>query len=280
MYRIEQKKILNENVTLMRVKAPLVANKAKPGQFIVFRLDEKGERVPLTISDIDKEKGTVTIIFQIVGQSTYMLNQLNEGDSILDFLGPLGLPTPLRDFKKVCLIGGGVGSAIIYPQAKELHEKGSNVDVILGFRGKEHVILEEEMRKVSDQLFITTDDGTYGIKGLVTDQLQKQLDEGNSYDAVIAIGPVPMMKYVSLLTKRYEIPTIVSLNSIMVDGTGMCGSCRITVDGETKFACVDGPDFDGHLVDFDSLEKRNNLYHDIEEEKYHECRLLGGLRGE
>lgn len=278
MYRIVRRKNLNEFVTLMEIDAPMIAQKAKPGQFIIFRVDELGERIPLTIADSDAQKGTVTIIFQIVGQSTKLLNQLNEGDSILDFVGPLGEPTHLANAKKVCVIGGGVGCAIAYPQAKALHKMGTQVDVIMGFRSIDIVILEDEMKEVSDHLYITTDDGTYGEKGFVTDKLKKLIEEGNNYDLVIAIGPIPMMKFVSALTKQYNINTIVSLNPIMVDGTGMCGACRVTVDGKTRFACVEGPDFDGHLVDFDSLMKRNTMYHDIEEEHNHQCRLFGGLK--
>jgi len=261
----------------MEVDAPLIAQKAKPGQFIIFRVDEKGERVPLTIADTDIEKGTVTIIFQIVGESTKLLNQLNEGDHILDFVGPLGVPTHFYDAKKVCVIGGGVGCAIAYPQAKALHKAGTDVDVIMGFRSKDIVILEDEMKEVCSRLFITTDDGTYGEKGFVTDKLKSLIEEGCKYDLVIAIGPIPMMKFVSLLTKQYGISTLVSLNPIMVDGTGMCGACRVTVDGKTRFACVEGPDFDGHLVDFDSLLKRNTVYHEHEEEHNHKCRLFGGV---
>lgn len=280
MYRIVRKKNLNEFVTLMDIDAPFIAQKAKPGQFIIFRVDELGERIPLTIADSDAQKGTVTIIFQIVGQSTKLLNQLNEGDSILDFVGPLGEPTHLSNAKKVCVIGGGVGCAIAYPQAKALHNQGTQVDVIMGFRSRDIVILEEQMKQVCDRLFITTDDGTYGEKGFVTDKLKSLIEAGNNYDLVIAIGPIPMMKFVSALTKQYDIKTIVSLNPIMVDGTGMCGACRVTVDGETRFACVEGPDFDGHLVDFDSLMKRNTVYHEFEEKRNHECRLFGGHQHE
>lgn len=276
MYEVVKKRLLNEHVTLMEVSAPLIAKKAKPGQFIMFRIDEQGERIPLTIADTDAQRGTVTIIFQIVGQSTKLLNQLNEGDFILDFAGPLGLATHLHEAENVCVIGGGVGCAIAYPQAKALHAQGSKVDVIMGFRSKEFVILEEEMKAVSTRLFLTTDDGTYGKKGFVTDQLKELIEAGANYDLVIAIGPIPMMKFVSALTKTYGIKTIVSLNPIMVDGTGMCGACRVTVDGVTRFACVEGPDFDGHLVDFDSLAKRNTVYHDFEEERSHHCRLFGG----
>lgn len=276
MFEVVRKRMLNEHVTQMDVLAPMIAKKAKPGQFIMFRVDEQGERIPLTIADTDAEEGTVTIIFQIVGQSTKLLNQLNKGDFILDFAGPLGLATHIHEAKNACVIGGGVGCAIAYPQAKALHAQGSHVDVIMGFRNKEFVILEEEMNAVSDRLFLTTDDGSYGKQGFVTDQLKELIEAGTNYDMVIAIGPIPMMKFVSALTKTYGIKTIVSLNPIMVDGTGMCGACRVTVDGVTRFACVEGPDFDGHLVDFDSLAKRNTVYHDFEEERSHHCRLFGG----
>ena len=242
-------------VTLMEVEAPFVAKKAEAGQFIIFRVDEFGERIPLTIADYDREKGTVTIIFQAVGRSTKLLSELNEGDSIHDFVGPLGKPTELDGYKKVCVIGGGVGCAIAYPSAKALFNKGAEVDIIAGFRSKDIVILEDEMKAVSNHYYITTDDGSYGEKGFVTDKLKQLIESGNQYDLVIAIGPIPMMKFVSLTTKPYGIKTLVSLNPIMIDGTGICGGCRVTVGGKTKFACVDGPDFDGHEVDYDELMK-------------------------
>lgn len=275
MFKIVTKRKLNDAVTLMEIEAPFIAKKAKAGQFIIFRIDDKGERVPLTIADYDREKGTVTIIFQKVGLSTKMLAEMNEGDYISDFVGPLGVPTDYEDFKKVAVIGGGVGNAIAYPQAKALHEMGVEVDVIAGFRNKDIVILEDEMRAASTNYYITTDDGSYGEKGFVTDKLKSLIDAGNNYDAVIAIGPIPMMKFVSLTTKPYGIKTIVSLNPIMVDGTGMCGGCRVTVGGEIKFACVDGPDFDGHLVDFDELMNRNSIYKERETEttETHMCRM-------
>lgn len=275
MFKIVTKRKLNDAVTLMEIEAPFIAKKAKAGQFIIFRIDDKGERVPLTIADYDREKGTVTIIFQKVGLSTKMLAEMNEGDYISDFVGPLGVPTDYEDFKKVAVIGGGVGNAIAYPQAKALHEMGVEVDVIAGFRNKDIVILEDEMRAASTNYYITTDDGSYGEKGFVTDKLKSLIDAGNNYDAVIAIGPIPMMKFVSLTTKPYGIKTIVSLNPIMVDGTGMCGGCRVTVGGEIKFACVDGPDFDGHLVDFDELMNRNSIYREREAEttETHMCRM-------
>lgn len=276
MYKIVKKRALNDTVTLMEIEAPHIAKKAKAGQFIIFRVDERGERVPLTIADYDREKGTVTIIFQIVGASTKLLNTLGEGDSLLDFVGPLGQPTHVGpEVKRVCVIGGGVGTAIAYPQAKALHAAGLEVDMIAGFRSKEIVILEEEMKAVTDHLYLMTDDGSYGEKGLVTQKLEELIKAGNPYDLVIAIGPVIMMKFVAAATKPYGIRTLVSLNPIMVDGTGMCGGCRVKVGGQTKFACVDGPDFDGHKVDYAELMNRNGVYRDqeAENEKTHMCRM-------
>lgn len=271
MFKIVHKRVLNPAVVLMDIEAPFIAKKAKAGQFIIFRIDEKGERVPLTIAGYDREKGTITIIFQIVGATTEQLAALNEGDELLDVAGPLGIPTHIdENAKKVCVIGGGVGCAIAYPQAKELFERGLEVDVITGFRSKDIVILEDEFKKTSSNLIVCTDDGSYGKKGFVTDALKELIEAGNKYDAVIAIGPVPMMKFVCAVTKPYEIKTIVSLNPIMIDGTGMCGGCRVTVGGQIKYACVDGPDFDGHKVDFDELMKRNSTYREQE----HECRML------
>ncbi len=264
MYRIAEKEVLNPTVVKMVVEAPLIAKKAQPGQFIIFRAKENSERVPLTIADYDREKGTVTIIFQIVGASTMELNTLDAGDYILDFVGPLGTPSKIDGLKKVLVIGGGVGCAIAYPIAKKLHENGAEVHSITGFRNKDLIILEDEFSKVSDVMKIMTDDGSYGEKGLVTEALEKLVAEGNEYDEVIAIGPLVMMKFVSLTTKKYGIKTTVSMNPIMVDGTGMCGGCRLTVGGETKFACVDGPDFDGHLVDFDEAISRSGVYRDFE----------------
>lgn len=275
MYKILVKKTLNSQTKLMSVLAPRVAKKALPGQFIILRLDEKGERIPLTIADYDREEGSVTVIFQEVGATTKRLGQLNEGDFILDFAGPLGKPTETEGFKKICIVGGGLGTAIAYPQAKALFNAGAVVDCILGFRNRDLIILEDEMKKVSRNLYITTDDGSNGNKGFVTDVLRGLLEKGEEYDAVIAIGPLVMMRAVSELTRGYNIKTIVSMNSIMVDGTGMCGGCRVIVGGETKFACVDGPDFDGHLVDFDVAINRSRMY--IDEEKQsekHKCRLL------
>lgn len=279
MFKIVKKKLLNTMVTLLEVEAPHIANKAKAGQFIIFRVDEQGERVPLTIADTNKQAGTVTIIFQGVGRSTKMLAELNEGENILDFVGPLGVPTHLDGYKKACVVGGGVGCAIALPSAKALFEQGTQVDIIAGFRNKDILILEEEMKAVSQNLHITTDDGSYGEKGFVTDKLKELIQAGNSYDLVIAIGPIPMMKFVSLLTKEFGIKTLVSLNPIMIDGTGMCGCCRVTVDNKIRFACVEGPDFDGHLVDFDELMLRNTFYKQREnEDSEHICRLTGGKR--
>lgn len=280
MYKILKKRELNSQVTLMELDAPLIAKKAQAGQFIIFRTDEMGERVPLTIADYDRDKGTITIIFQKVGKSTMQLGLMEEGDSILDVVGPLGVPTHFGEgIKRAAVIGGGVGCAIAYPQAKALHNMGVDVDVIAGFRSKDIVILEDEMRAVASNLYITTDDGTYGTKGFVTNKLQELIDSGANYDVVIAIGPVPMMKFVCAVTKPYNIKTIVSLNPIMIDGTGMCGGCRVTVGGKVKYACVDGPDFDGFEVDFDELMRRNSAYRDDEaESKNHICRLTGGVR--
>lgn len=273
MYKIVSKRILNENVHMMDIEAPLIAAKAGPGQFIILRIDEEGERIPLTIAGYDRELGTVKIIFQLVGKTTYHLGTLNEGDSILDFVGPLGRASELEEFKNACVIGGGLGTAIAYPQAKELHNLGADVDIIAGFRNKDLIILEDEMKAISSNLYITTDDGSNGTKGFVTDILKENL-KTKKYDVVIAIGPLIMMKFVSKLTKEAGIKTIVSMNSVMVDGTGMCGGCRVTVGGETKFACVDGPDFDGHLVDFDEAMMRSTRY---KEEEEHSCKLGGYL---
>ncbi|MCQ4935285.1 MULTISPECIES: sulfide/dihydroorotate dehydrogenase-like FAD/NAD-binding protein [Anaerotignum] len=275
MFRIVDKRELNSAVTLLEIEAPFVAKKAQAGQFIIFRVDEYSERVPLTIADYDREKGTVTIIFQKVGFSTNLLAAKEIGDTILDFVGPLGTATEYEGMKKVAVVGGGVGCAIAYPQAKALHAMGVEVDVIVGFRNKDIVILEDEMKAVSTNYYLMTDDGSKAEKGFVTDKLKALIEAGNQYDTVIAIGPIPMMKFVSLTTKPYGIHTIVSLNPIMIDGTGMCGGCRVTVGGEIKFACVDGPDFDGHLVDFDELMNRNSIYKQREGEisKDHVCRM-------
>ena len=264
MYMIVRKVSLNPTVSLMDIQAPLIAGKAEPGQFIILRAKEDSERIPLTIADFDREKGTVTIIYQIVGGSTMELDTLKEGEYLHDFVGPLGKPSETDGLKKVAVIGGGVGCAIAYPIAKKLSNLGCKVHSIAGFRNKDLIILEDEFRKVSSKLCIMTDDGSYGTKGLVTNALEELIKEGNQYDEVIAIGPLVMMKFVCLLTKKYGIKTIVSMNPIMIDGTGMCGGCRLTVGGQTKFACVDGPDFDGHLVDFDEAMHRGTIYRDFE----------------
>ena len=275
MYKIVRKKELNSAVTLMEVEAPFIARKAKAGQFIIFRVDEKGERVPLTIAGYDREKGTVTIIFQKVGFATIALGNLNEGDYIQDFVGPLGKATDVEGKKKVCVVGGGVGCAIALPSAKAFKEAGAEVTVIVGFRSKDIVILEDEFKEVADRLILMTDDGTYGRHGLVTQPLQEMLEAGEQFDEVLAIGPIPMMKFVCKTTEPFGTHTMVSLNPIMVDGTGMCGGCRVTVGGETKFACVDGPEFDGHQVDFAELGNRNSLYRGREAEVTHDhaCRI-------
>ena len=264
MFKIVEKTPLNPTVTKLVIEAPLVAKKAQPGQFIIVRAKEDSERIPLTVADFDRTAGTVTIIFQIVGAGTMELNTLNEGESVHDFVGPLGRPSELEGIKKVAVVGGGVGCAIAYPTAKRLHELGAEVHSIVGFRSKDLVILEKEFEAVSDKMAKMSDDGSWGEKGLVTNALEALIKEGNQYDEVIAIGPLVMMKFVCKLTKEYGIKTTVSMNPIMIDGTGMCGGCRLTVGGETKFACVDGPDFDGHLVDFDEAMHRGTMYKDFE----------------
>ena len=275
MYKIIQKKALNPTVTLMEVDAPLVARKAEPGQFIILRASEDGERIPLTIAGYDREKGTVTIIFQIVGGATETLNALNEGDFIHDFVGPLGKATETEGLKKVAVVGGGVGCAIAYPVAKKLHDIGVEVHSIVGFRNEDLIILEDEFKAVSDKYVLMTDDGSAGEKGLVTNALEKLIESGEEYDEVITIGPLIMMKFVVGVTKKYNVKTVVSMNPIMVDGTGMCGGCRLTVGGQTKFACVDGPDFDGFEVDFDEAMSRSRMYADFERHAFTEtCNLF------
>ncbi len=284
MYEIVFKQELNPTVTLMKIMAPLVAAKAEPGQFIILRVDDESERIPLTIADYDRENGLVTIIFQVVGATTFKLNSLSVGDCLSSFTGPLGRATNTDGLKKVAVVGGGVGCAIALPVAAKLHEKGCHVDSIVGFRSRDLVILEDEFKKASDRLFIMTDDGSYGEKGLVTDCLKSCIDNDTQnedfknlagYDEVIAIGPLIMMKFVCALTKQYSIKTVVSMNPIMIDGTGMCGGCRLTVGGETRFACVDGPEFDGHLVDFDEAMSRGSMYRDFERKAYDEaCNLM------
>ena len=275
MYRIVEKERLNPSVTRMSVEAPMVARKVQAGQFIILRVHEDGERIPLTIADYDRERQTVTIIFQVVGRTTKLLDQLEVGDSILDFVGPLGKPSEIEGLKKVCVIGGGVGCAIAYPTAKALYNNGTEVTVISGFRNKDLVILQEEFAAVSSKSYLVSDDGSTGKKGLVTNVLEELIKQGEQFDEVIAIGPLPMMKFVCLLTKKYGIKTVVSMNPIMIDGTGMCGCCRLSVGGEMKFACVDGPDFDGHLVDFDETMARNSAYRAFEQKaREADCNLF------
>jgi len=275
MYKIVKKKVLNPTVTMMEIEAPMVARKAEPGQFIILRVDEDGERIPLTIADYNRETGTISIIFQIVGATTEKLNHKNEGEYLQDFAGPLGRPTHTEGIKKVAVVGGGVGCAIAYPVAKKFHEIGAEVHAIVGFRNKDLVILEDEFKAASSKLVLMTDDGSYCEKGFVTDALRKLIESGEQYDEVVAIGPLPVMKFVSKLTKEYGIKTVVSMNPIMVDGTGMCGGCRLTVGGETKFACVDGPEFDGHLVDFDEAMARGAMYKPFERHRHEDtCNLF------
>ena len=275
MYRIVKKEALKPTVTLYEIEAPMVAKKAEPGQFIILRVDENGERIPITIHDFDREKGTVTIIVQTIGATTEKLKHKAEGEYIQDFVGPLGRPTETEGKKKVCVVGGGVGCAIAYPVLKKFHDCGAEVHAVVGFKNKDLVILEDKFRAASSVLKLMTDDGSYGEKGLVTDALKELIDAGNQYDEIFAIGPAIMMKFVSKTTEPYGIPTTVSMSPIMVDGTGMCGGCRLTVGGETKFACVDGPDFDGHKVDWDESLKRGKMYFDWERHKYEEtCNLF------
>ena len=275
MFNIVEKEQLNPTVVRMVIDAPLVARKAQPGQFIILRTDADGERIPLTVADYDRAAGTVTIIFQIVGATTEKLGRMAVGDSLTDFVGPLGRATETEGLRKVAVIGGGVGCAIAYPVAKKLHEQGTEVHAIVGFRNKDLVILEKEFSAASSLFKVMTDDGSYGEQGLVTTALKALIDRGEQYDEVIAIGPLPMMKFVSLLTKEYGIKTVVSMNPIMIDGTGMCGGCRLTVGGETKFACVDGPEFDGHLVDFDEAMTRGGMYKAFERHAHEEtCHLF------
>lgn len=275
MFKILKKQVLNPTVTLMDIDAPLIAKKAEPGQFIILRVDADGERIPLTIADFDRENGVVTIIFQIVGATTEKLNAKKEGEFIEDFVGPLGVPSHVDGLKKVAVVGGGVGCAIAYPIAKKLHQLGAEVHSIVGFRNKDLVILEDEFNAVSDKVCMMTDDGSHGTKGLVTNALKEIIESGEKYDEVITIGPLIMMKFVCALTKEYGIKTTVSMNPIMIDGTGMCGGCRLTVGGTTKFACVDGPDFDGHEVDFDEAIERSSMYRPFERKAHEEtCNLL------
>lgn len=264
MYRIVRKEELNPTVTLMEIEAPMVAKKAEPGQFIILRTDENGERMPLTIADYDREQGTVTIIYQIVGATTRQLNRMNEGEFLVDFVGPLGRATQTEGKTKVAVVGGGVGCAIAYPVVKKFHAMGAEVHAIAGFRTKELVILEEEFKKNSSRFVLMSDDGSCGEKGLVTDALKKLIESGEQYDEVVVIGPLIMMKFVSRLTKEYNLKTVASMNPVMIDGTGMCGGCRLSVGGKIKFACVDGPEFDGHEIDFDEAIARSTMYRDFE----------------
>lgn len=275
MYKILSKKVLNPTVTQMDIYAPLVAKKAQAGQFIILRVDEDGERIPLTVAGFNRENGSVRIIFQIVGATTYKLNLKNEGDYIADFVGPLGKATETDGLRKVCVVGGGVGCAIALPVAQKLKEQGCEVHSIIGFRNKDLVILEDEFSAASTKLTVMTDDGSYGTKGLVTEPLKIALESGENYDEVITIGPLVMMKFVVATTKPFGVKTTVSMNPVMIDGTGMCGGCRLTVGRETKFACVDGPDFDGFLVDFDEAMNRGATYRDFERHAYEEsCNLF------
>lgn len=281
MYRIASKKELNPTVTQMEIEAPLVAKKARPGQFIILRVDEEGERIPLTVAGTDPDKGTVKIIFQIVGATTAKLNAKNEGDSVCDFVGPLGVATHTDGIKKVCIVGGGVGCAIAMPVAQEFHRLGAEVTSIIGFRSKDLLILEDEFRACSDRLVVMTDDGSYAREGNVTVPLKEMLESGERFDLIITIGPLIMMKFVTLAAKPYGVPVTVSMNPIMIDGTGMCGGCRLTLTREgkriTKFACVDGPDFDGYEVDFDEAMSRGRMYSDFERHAFEEtCNLLKG----
>jgi ferredoxin--NADP+ reductase len=279
MYRIIEKQDLTPAITLMKVEAPAIAKKAKAGQFIILRLHEQAERIPLTIADYNRDEGTITIVFQIVGKSTEELATWKQGDTILNFVGPLGVPSEIEKYGTVACIGGGVGVAPIYPITRSLHEHGNHIISVVGARCEDLCFFEHEMRSVSDELHVVTDDGTKGRKGLVTDALEDVLKSGTKIDLVVAIGPVPMMRAVSKLTKTYGIKTIVSLNPIMVDGTGMCGCCRVSVGGVTKFACVDGPDFDAHEVDFDELTKRQSIYKkeaQVATEHYHQCACSRG----
>ena len=275
MYRIVEKTPLNPTVTKMVVEAPLIAKKALPGQFVILRAGADSERIPLTVADYDREKGTVTVIFQVVGGGTMELNALKEGEFLHDFVGPLGRASELDGLKKVCVVGGGVGCAIALPVAKALHEKGAEVHSVVGFRNQDLVILKDEFRACSDKFVLMSDDGSCGRKGLVTAALEELIQAGENYDEVIAIGPLVMMKFVVAVTKKYNVKTVVSMNPIMIDGTGMCGGCRLTVGGKTKFACVDGPEFDGFEVDFDEAIHRGAMYKEFEAHAREEaCNLL------
>lgn len=279
MHKVVYKRQLSHDMFWMELEAPYVAAKARPGQFIIFRVDEYGESVPLTMAGSNKEKGTVTIIFQAVGRSTSLLSQVEEGESIADITGPLGRPTEMEGLKRVCVVGGGTGNALAYPVAKGLHDAGVIVDMVSGFKTEELIVLEDEFKAAVDNFYLMTDDGTKGEKGFTTDKLKALIDSGVQYDEVITVGPPVMMKFVCKVTEPYGIKTIASLTALMIDGTGMCGGCRVSVGGETKYACVDGPEFDGQLVDWDTLIARNAYYMaEEQEERDHVCRLTGGVR--
>lgn len=279
MYKIVSKRKLNDSMTWLVIEAPLVARHAKPGQFIILRTDEYGERIPLTMAGHDSEKGTIDIIYAAIGRTTMLLDQFEEGDALADVVGPLGKPTHMEGLKKVAVVGGGTGNALAYPLATGMHDAGIEVDMIAGFKNKDMVILEDEFRAGTDNLYITTDDGSYGEKGFTTDKLKGLIEAGNKYDEIVAVGPPMMMKFVCKIAEDYGIPSVASLTAYMVDGTGMCGGCRCVVGGENKFVCVDGPEFDGSKVDWDELIKRNSFYKEQEaEDAAHICRLTGGVR--
>ena len=279
MYKIVSKRRLNETMTWLVIEAPLVDRKAKPGQFIILRTDEHGERIPLTMAGHDSKKGTIDLIYAAVGRTTMLMDQLEEGDYLLDVVGPLGKPTEMEGLKKVCVVGGGTGNALAYPLACGMHDHGIHVDMIAGFKSKAQVILEDEFKAGVDRVFITTDDGSYGEKGFTTDKLKELIEAGNEYDEIVAVGPPMMMKFTCKIAEEYGIHSIASLTAYMIDGTGMCGGCRCIVGGENKFVCVDGPEFDGALVDWDELIKRSAYYSEQEaEDRAHVCRLTGGVR--
>lgn len=279
MFKILSKRRLNPTMTWLVIDAPLVAKKARPGQFIILRTDEYGERIPLTMAGHDAEKGTIDLIYAAVGRTTMLMDQLEEGDYLLDVVGPLGKPTHMEGLKRVAVVGGGTGNALAYPLATGMHKEGIHVDMIAGFKNKEMVILEDEFKAGTDRLFLTTDDGSYGEKGFTTDKLKELIETGNEYDEIVAVGPPVMMKFVCKIAEEYGIPSVASLTAYMIDGTGMCGGCRCVIGGENKFVCVDGPEFDGSLVDWDELIRRNSFYKDQEQEDAkHICRLTGGVR--
>lgn len=279
MFKILSKRRLNPTMTWLVIDAPLVAKKARPGQFIILRTDEYGERIPLTMAGHDAEKGTIDLIYAAVGRTTMLMDQLEEGDYLLDVVGPLGKPTHMEGLKRVAVVGGGTGNALAYPLATGMHKEGIHVDMIAGFKNKEMVILEDEFKAGTDRLFLTTDDGSYGEKGFTTDKLKDLIEAGNEYDEIVAVGPPVMMKFVCKIAEEYGIPSVASLTAYMIDGTGMCGGCRCVIGGENKFVCVDGPEFDGSLVDWDELIRRNSFYKDQEQEDAkHICRLTGGVR--